>query len=85
MLHPKGHKGTEAQASVQWGCLGIDVNVCSVCDGPMRIIVGMPNHSIEDPMVIGKILSHLEATSCAPLAGSAKCAVGARAPPPGLC
>ena len=39
---------------------GIDVGVCSVCGGPMRIIVGMPNHSIEDPMVIGEILSRLE-------------------------
>jgi hypothetical protein len=26
----------------------------------MKIIVGMPNHSIEDPFVIDKILSHLE-------------------------
>ena len=25
----------------------------------MKIIVGMPNHSIEDPFVIEKILSHL--------------------------
>ena len=58
----------------------IDVSVCSVCGGPMRIIA-----SIEDPMVIGKIVSHLEATSCAPPAGLATCAVGARAPPPGSC
>ena len=34
-------------------------NHCIDARGPMRIIVGMPNHSIEDPMVIGKILSHL--------------------------
>ncbi len=26
----------------------------------MKIIVGIPNHSIEDPFVIDKILSHLE-------------------------
>jgi hypothetical protein len=58
----------------------IDVSVCSACGGPMKIIA-----SIEDPMVIGKILSHLQATSCAPPAGSAKCAVGARAPPPRIC
>ena len=58
----------------------IDVSVCSVCGGPMRIIA-----SIEDPRVIDKILSHLEATSCTPPAGSATCAVGARAPPPGSC
>ena len=55
----------------------IDVSACIVCGDPMRIIA-----SIEDPMVIGKILSHLEATSCTPPAGSATCAVGARAPPP---
>ena len=59
---------------------GIDVSVCSACGDPMRIVA-----SIEDPTVIGKILSHLEATSCTPPAGSAKCAVGARAPPPGIC
>jgi len=54
----------EAKASVQSGRAGIDVSVCSACGGPMKIIVGMPNHSIEDPIVIGKILSHLEARSC---------------------
>ena len=26
----------------------------------MKIIVGMPNHSMKDPFVIAKILSHLE-------------------------
>ena len=62
----------EAQASVQRGRLGIDVSVCSVCGGPMRIIVGMPNHSIEEPMVIGKILSHLDARSCTPAASVSK-------------
>ena len=30
----------------------ISWSACIVCGGPMRIIVGMPNHSIEDPMVI---------------------------------
>jgi len=58
----------------------IEVSVCSACGGSMKIIA-----SIEDPMVIGKILSHLEATSCALPAGSATCAIGARAPPPGSC
>ena len=29
-------------------------------DDASRIIVEMPNHSIEDPCVIAKILSHLE-------------------------
>ena len=64
---------------------GIDVSVCSACGAAMKIIVGMPNHSIEDPTVIGKLLSHLETTSCPPPAGLAWCAVGARAPPPGSC
>ena len=64
---------------------GIDVSVYSACGAAMKIIVGMPNHSIEDPRVIGKLLSHLETTSCPPPAGLAWCAVGARAPPPGSC
>ena len=64
---------------------GIDVSVCSACGAPMKIIAGMPNHSIEDPTVIGKLLSHLETTSCPPPAGLEWCAVGARAPPPGSC
>lgn len=34
----------------------IDVSICSACGGPMKIIA-----SIEDPFVIVKILSHLEA------------------------
>ena len=41
--------------------------------------------SIEDRTIIGKLLSHLETTSCTPPAGLASCAVGARAPPPGSC
>ena len=64
---------------------GIDVSVCSACGAAMKIIVGMPNHSIEDRTIIGKLLSHLETTSCTPPAGLASCAVGARAPPPGSC
>ena len=39
----------------------IEVSHCSACGGSMKIIVGLPNHSIEDPLVIGKILSHLKA------------------------
>ena len=46
-------------------------SVCSASGGPMKKIA-----SIEGPMVIGKILLHLEATSCTPPAESAKCAVG---------
>ena len=56
----------------------IKVSICSDCWGPMKIIA-----SIDDPIVIGKILSHLEATNRAPL--SAKSAAGARAPPLGVC
>jgi hypothetical protein len=61
----------------------IDVSICSACGGPMKIIVGMPNHSIEDPFVIAKILSHLEGRG-----GSQESATrrpGARAPPPAVC
>ena len=49
----------------------------------MKIIVGMPNHSIEDPFVITKILSHLEGRG-----GSKESATrrpGARAPQPAVC
>ncbi len=56
----------------------IEVSICSVCGGPMKIVA-----SIEDAIVIGKILSYLEARSCAPV--SASRALGARAPPPGVC
>ena len=56
----------------------IEVSICSACGGPMRIVA-----SIEDPIVIGEILSHLEARSCAPV--SANLAPGARAPPPWVC
>ena len=41
--------------------------------------------SIEAPMVIGKIVSHLEATSCAAPEGLATCGVVARAPPLRIC
>ena len=51
--------------------------VCSDCGAPMKIIA-----RIEDPIVIGNIVLHVEATSRAPL--SAKRAAGARAPPGGL-
>ena len=45
------------------------LSICSACgrrpgwsneDCASRIIVGMPNHGIEDPFVIAKILFHLE-------------------------
>ena len=65
------------------GRAGIDVSICSACGGPMKIIVGVPNHSIKDPFVIAKILSHLEGKG-----GSQESATrrpGARAPPPAVC
>ena len=49
----------------------------------MKIIVGVPNHSIKDPFVIEKILSHLEGKG-----GSQESATrrpGARAPRPAVC
>ena len=58
----------------------IKVSVGRASGGLMKIIA-----TIEDPMVIGKILSHLEARRCTPLAGSAKRVPAARAPPPGVC
>ena len=51
--------GVEAEPCFQWGRLGIDVSISSACVSPMKIIVGMPSHSIEDPFVMGKILPHL--------------------------
>ena len=34
---------------------GIDSEICRHCGGGMRLIAGMPDHSIEDPVVIQKI------------------------------
>ena len=78
MCCTQGHKGTEAEACFQWGRLGIDVSICSACGGPMKIIA-----SIEDPFVIGKILSHLGGRG-----GSQESATRrprACAPPPAVC
>ena len=58
--------------------LNMEASTCSACGGPMKIVA-----SIEDPLVIGKMLSHLEDRSSAPV--SATRALGARAKPPGLC
>jgi len=56
----------------------IDVSICSACGGPMKIIA-----SIEDPFVIGKILSHLEAMFGSQ--GPENRRPGARAPPSAFC
>lgn len=74
VLHPEGHKGAEAEACIQWGRLGIDVSICSACGEPMKIIA-----SIEDPLVISKILSHLEVMFGSQ--GPENRHPGARAPP----
>ena len=52
-------------------------------DCASRIIVGMPNHSIEDPCIIGKILSHLEAMFGSQ--GPENRRPRARAPPAAVC
>jgi len=39
---------------------GIDIETCSVCGGAMRIVA-----CIEDPVVIEKILAHLDAKAVA--------------------
>ena len=68
-------KGATGQAAVQtddrtraamsWAqrlkrVFGIDIETCSVCGGAMRIIA-----CIEDPVVIEKILAHLDAKAAA--------------------
>ena len=56
----------------------IDVSICRACGGTMKIIA-----SIEDPFLIGKILSHLKALCV--LQGPENRRPGARAPPPDVC
>jgi len=51
----------------------IDIETCSVCGGAMRIIA-----CIEDPVVIEKILAHLDAKAAA---GQASRPPPSRAPP----
>ena len=53
----------EKRASMTWArrlkrVFDIDIETCSECDGDVRIIA-----SIEDPIVIQKILAHLENTA----------------------
>ena len=55
----------ERRASMSWAqrlkrVFGIDIEACSVCGGAMRIIA-----CIEDPVVIEKILAHLDAKAAA--------------------
>ena len=53
----------EKRASMTWAkrlkrVFNIDVEICNECGGDVRIIA-----SIEDPIVIGKILTHLDNTA----------------------
>ena len=55
----------ERRASMTWAqrlkrVFNIDIETCSVCGGAMRIIA-----CIEDPVVIEKILAHLDARAAA--------------------
>ena len=49
-MHPKGIKAQRLKRIFR-----IDVETCQACGGAMKIIA-----SIEDPVVTGKILAHLE-------------------------
>jgi pyruvate/2-oxoglutarate dehydrogenase complex dihydrolipoamide acyltransferase (E2) component len=56
---------TERRAAMTWAqrlkrVFGIDIETCSVCGGAVRIIA-----CIEDPVVIEKILAHLDAKAAA--------------------
>jgi len=56
----------ERRASMSWAqrlkrVFGIDIELCPACGGAVRIIA-----CIEDPAVIGKILTHLDAQASAP-------------------
>jgi hypothetical protein len=53
---------------------GIEIESCARCGGKLKIIA-----SIEEPLVIAKILSHLERT--APDQYQPELPLGARAPP----
>ena len=56
----KKHTPTQKNRSMTWAqrlkrVFGIDIETCHQCGGVVRIIA-----SIEDPLVIAKILSHLD-------------------------
>lgn len=63
---PQGPTPAERRASMTWaqrpkGVFGIDIETCPACGGAVRIIA-----CIEDPVVIEKILTHLDAQASAP-------------------
>ena len=56
----KNHTSAQKHRSMTWAerlkrVFGIDIATCHQCGGEVRIIA-----SIEDPLVIAKILSHLD-------------------------
>lgn len=59
----------ERRASMTWAqrlkrVFNIDIETCQACGGPVRIIA-----CIEDPVVIKKILDHLDKQSTPPATG----------------
>ena len=59
------HSAPERQAGMTWAqrlkrVFGIDIQTCAACGGALRIIA-----CIEDPLVIDKILAHLDAKAAA--------------------
>jgi hypothetical protein len=64
--NPQEPTTAERRASMTWAqrlkrVFGIDIETCPACGGAVRIIA-----CIEDPAVIGRILTHLDAQASAP-------------------
>ena len=76
---PNDQTPAEKRASMTWAqrlkrVFNIDVETCSECGGTVKIIA-----SIEDPIVIRKILAHLDQKASMQ---QAACLPESRAPPP---
>jgi hypothetical protein len=74
-----GKPPTPCHVAMSWArrlkrVLGIEIDTCTRCGGALKIIA-----SIEEPVVIAKILAHLERS--APQLHQAELPLGARAPP----
>ncbi len=77
---PQAQTPTERRAAMTWAqrlkrVFNIDIETCSKCGGAVKVIA-----CIEDPMVIDKILTHLNNKTPAVQAPLPKC----RAPPPAV-
>jgi hypothetical protein len=59
--YPSSHGMLASRGRVHIRVFGIDIETCPVCGGAARIIA-----CIEDPVVIGKILAHLDAKGAEP-------------------